>query len=97
MKIEIPVKRARYATSRRMMGSKMMSNKIINRNQFVVDESKLKKLIEELVEGKDNVLDIYRNEQTDWSLIFSINLSGNSKIYNVRAIVSAISKKYFRN
>ena len=52
IKIEIPVKRNRYSTQRRMMGNKMMMNKIINRNQIMVDENRLKAMVKELLMGQ---------------------------------------------
>ena len=96
IKIEIPVKRNRYSTQRRMMGNKMMMNKIINRNQIMVDENRLKAMVKELLRDNNKSIEIHRNKPNSWSLILSINLTENSQVYNVRTIVTIISKKYER-
>ena len=94
LKIKIPVKKNRYVTNQRMMGNSMMRNKIINRNKLIIDENQLKYIIEELIEDNVNIIEIHRNKPIDWSLILSINLSENTKEYNVRKIMSVISEKY---
>ena len=62
----------------------------------MVDENRLKAMVKELLRDNNKSIEIHRNKPNSWSLILSINLTENSQVYNVRTIVTIISKKYER-
>ena len=96
IKIEIPLKRKPNSGQRRMAGSKMMRNAIIDRHQKVVDTSKLKVIIVKLIKDNTEILEIHKSEPNNSSLMLSINLNENSPEYNAREIISVVSRKYVR-